>query len=107
MKMLQALKVLVIVMAVIIAVGLAALGYGMYQKAKELGTGSKESLPKSGKFEQTLPIPPNCQIADMKPDGSRLYLRLEPKQAPDRKCGMILIIDTTTGTSMGTLKTEP
>ena len=109
--MVKALKVLVIVMAVIIAAGLAALGYGIYQKAKELDLDPKKSTPQSHFSEKTLPIPPSCQIAGMKPDGDRLYVRLHSAQSstqsPGHKCTTILIIDTTTGKAIGSLKAAP
>jgi hypothetical protein len=105
--MLKALKVLVIVMAVIIAAGLAALGYGIYQNAKKLDLGPKISTPQSRFSEKTLPIPTGCQIAEMKPDGARLYVRLQSAQSPDHKCSAILVIDTATGKTIGSLKAEP
>lgn len=105
--MLQALKVLVIVMAVIIAVGLAVLGYGIYQKAKELDLGSKKSTSQGGMIEKSLAIPPGCKIDEMRPDGARLYIRLGSAKEQDSQCAVILIVDTATGKTIGTLKTSP
>ena len=101
--MVQALKALVIGMGILIVIGMAALGYGIYQKATELDLGPKKTSSQSGFNEKTLPIPAGCQIVEMKPDGSRLYVRL----GPDLKCTKILIIDTKSGNIVGSLKTAP
>lgn len=105
--MVHALKIVVIVMAVIIAIGLAAVGYGIYQKAKELDLSSKKTSQQDGFSEKNLPIPPGCQLIDMKPDGARLYIRLGSAPGSDRKCTTILVIDTITGKTIGTLKAAP
>lgn len=105
--MLQALKVLVIVMAVIIAVGLAVLGYGIYQKAKELDLGLKKTSSQGGMIEKNLPIPQGCKINELRPDGERLYIRLGSTSDQADHCAVILIIDTATGNTIGKLKTSP
>ncbi len=108
--MVQALKALVIGMGILIAIGMAVLGYGIYQKAKELDLSPKKTVLKSnqsGFKEKTLPIPPGCRIIEMKPDGSRLYLRLGSESSLNRKCMMILVVDTDSGKILGSLKTAP
>jgi len=117
--MVKALKALVIGMGILIAIGVAALGYGIYQKAKELDLGPKKTVSQGGFNEKSLPIPPGCHIAEMKPDGPRLYVRLSSthgsilssipssNQGQDRQCATILVIDTATGKVTGSLKAAP
>ena len=105
--MVKALKALVIGMAILIAIGVAALGYGIYQKAKELDLGPKKIVTPDGFSEKTLPIPPGCRIAEMKPDGPRLYVRLGPAQGTNRQCTAILVVDTATGETISSLKAAP
>ena len=101
--MVQVLKALVIGMGILIVIGMAALGYGIYQKATELDLGPEKTTSQGGFSEKKLPIPPDCSVVEMKPDGPRLYLRL----GPERKCAKILIIDTKSGNIVGSLKTAP
>ena len=105
--MIQVLKAVVIVMGILIVIGMAALGYGIYQKAKELDLGPEKTAPKGGFSEKTLPIPAGCKIVEMEPDGARLYIRLDSENAPNRKCTKILVVDTATGKITGSLKAAP
>jgi hypothetical protein len=56
------------------------------------------ALPGSfGEVRVTLPA--GCQVAEMRPDGDRLYLRTGPEGA----CERIIIIDPTRGQVLGTV----
>lgn len=111
--MFNALKILVITMGIIIAIGVAALIYGIYHNAKKLDFHSEIITPTIEFSNKTLQIPKDCQIAEMKPDGKMLYIRLQSDNASEekskvlRKCQVILIINTNTGKMTGSLKASP
>lgn len=121
MKMVQVLKALVIGMGILIVIGMGVLGYGLYKQARELDAGGARSSSVSpsasssasssggggkgatGFGEAVLPIPAGCEIAEVKPDGDRLYVIIGP--APS--CARIVIVDPKSGKIMGTLKAAP
>ncbi|MEX2450782.1 MAG: hypothetical protein WD407_08010 [Rhodospirillales bacterium] len=120
MKMVQVLKALVIGMGILIVIGMGVLGYGLYKQAQELDAGGARSSSvspsvsssapssgggedKTGFGEAVLPIPAGCEIAEVKPDGDRLYVIIGP--APS--CARIVIVDPKSGKIMGTLKAAP
>lgn len=111
--MVQVLKGLVIGMGILIVVGMGVLGYGLYKQAQELGggggaepatIGTKDTKAKNGFSEALLPIPAGCKIADIKPDGDRLYIITG---GPEPACARIMIVDPKNGKIMGTLKAAP
>ncbi len=103
--MAQALKALVIGMGILIIIGMALLGYGIYQKTQELvteeGKPAQSAKPSFGQAKIT--IPQGCRIVDMKPAGNRLYVRT----GPDQSCSRIYVVDVTTGKTLGTLVASP
>ncbi len=112
----NALKGLVIGMAVLIVLGMGLLAYGLYHKATDpdfkLFDLSPETSPASSGVlkpgpafgDLELPLPEGCVISDLEADGNRLYVRTAPSgPAPIRNCAKIFVIDPMGGTVLGTV----
>ena len=116
----QALKGLVIGLGVLIVVGFVALIYGFYVKITdpdfrvtkdgdaEAAAPMAPSPPmRAGFGETTVAVPAGCAVADMRPDGERLYLRLGPGPSSGPDCDAILVVDAATGTRIGLIRLGP
>ncbi len=108
----RALKSVVIGMAILIVLGLALLVYGLARPGGRplapsdgtLGSSATElaaPLPAFGDLR--LPLSPGCSMADMAVSGQRLFVR----SGPDGACSRIFVIDSATGTLLGTVGTAP
>ncbi len=111
----QALKILVIGMGVLIFALLGAVVYGMIVKfgggesAEEAGKGtaptvqsSPVSSPEFG--ESIVAIPPGCRIAAAEPQGTaRILLRLDGGEA----CQQVLVLDAGSGALLGRIVAQP
>ena len=96
----QALKGLVIAMAVFIGIGVAVLVYGLYQTASNPGfTFFSPAASVKAFGDITVPVPAGCAIAGMRPDGGRLFLRI----GPDGPCSRIIAVDLASGKLLGTV----
>lgn len=91
----RALKVMVIVMGVLLAVGftvvIVALANRMTSDKKAVGFG-----------EITLPVPEGCGIAEATSDGERVILRLEG--LAERGCREVVIVDLESGAVLGRIQ---
>lgn len=93
----QALKALVIFMAVLILAGLVALAYGLATRGTD---GTSQAFG-----DQSLPVPAGCTIADSQIDGTRMVLRLDG--LAERGCQQVLVVDLESGKLLGRLKAKP
>lgn len=107
----QALRLLVIVLGVLIVLALGLLAYGFYLKANDPGAklfgGARPKVETvettSGPLDIRLPLPAGCSIVEMRPDGQRLYLRI----GPDGACERIVILDVEGGGVLGSITPAP
>lgn len=96
----QFLKGLVIGMGALVIVGMGVLGYGIYRKAMEPGT-SFLTPEKTKRFgDVPLALPPGCSLAEIRPDGERLYVRTGPAGGD---CEGILVLDSADGSLIGSI----
>ena len=110
----NALKGLVIGMAVLIVLGMGLLAYGLYHKAadpdfKLFDLSSPVALKPGPAFGNLgLPLPEGCVIRDMEVDGNRLYVKTAPSgPAFIPNCAKIFVIDPVGGTVLGTVSGKP
>ena len=99
----QALKVLVIFMAVLIVAGMALLVYGLVTR-----TGGGDSLfggAGGGAADLELPVPDGCTIAGAELSGERLVVRLEG--LAERDCQQVLVVDLASGRLLGRVRAVP
>lgn len=109
----QAVKILVIGMGVLLLGGVALLIYGISQKAanpeykmfhgKPAASVPTASAPVAGFGETRIPLPEGCSVVEMRPDGPQLYLRI----GPAGPCERIIVIDVATGQSTGSIWLRP
>ncbi len=104
----QAVKALVIGLGVLLVSGIALLVYGISQKASDpqykMFRGKSPAVAPIATFgEARIPLPVDCTVAEMKPDGAHLYLRI----GPTGPCERIIIIDTQTGQATGSIWLRP
>lgn len=105
----RALKSVVIGMAILIALGMALLVYGLARPgwrpfANQPSGGAADPGASPAAFgDLRLPLPPGCSIADMAVAGQRLFVRI----GPDGACARIVVIDANTGNVLGTVGTTP
>lgn len=106
----RAIKVFVIGMGVLLLGGLALLVYGISQKASNPDYKMFHSKPAvtatapiAGFGETRIPLPEGCHVDEMRPDGAHLYLRI----GPTGPCERIIVIDTTTGQTSGSVWLRP
>jgi hypothetical protein len=103
-----AVKALVIGLGVLLLGGIALLIYGIVQKAADPKFKLFESRSAGGAAvstfgETSIALPEGCSVADIRPDGPRLYLRIGPSGA----CERVLVIDATTGRPLGSIRLRP
>ena len=96
----QALKLIVIVMGLLIVAGLGLVAYGMVQRL------SDEGGTTSGSFgEIIVPLPAGCAIAEARAEDDRLILRADGP--PERGCQQVIVIDMDDGKVLGRVKATP
>lgn len=96
----KALVTLVFAMGGIIVVGMAALGYGLYQKSTDPNFSlfkSKPAAVPTASPNVAIPLPPGARIADIQVTGNRIIVQVvEDKDGKALRSG-IMIIDAETG----------
>ena len=96
----QALKVLVVVMGLLIVAGVAIIGWTVYSRASRMA-GAKPAADFAG---GALPIPPGCRLGQMESTEGRIWLRLEGGPTnPDGACNRLVVLDAATGKLIGEL----
>ena len=122
------LKSLVIVLAALIALALGLLGYGFLKKSADPGwrllgsttmtTPAVSDLAPAGKpIQSTPPATPartwgeinlslgaECKVDGVQTEGDRLYLTIGPAGMPGGTCHRVVVIDTTRGRVLGTVR---
>ena len=95
------LKGLVIGMAVLIVAGMGLVAYGLYRKSMEPGVSILRVSGVAEPFgEVPLALPAACSLAEIRPDGARLYVRVGPAGGD---CERILIFDSANGSLIGSI----
>lgn len=101
----QALKALVIFMAVLIVAGMALLVYGLVTRTG----GDSGSLFAGGAggadASLDLPVPDGCTIAGAELAGERLVVRLDG--LAQRDCQQVLVVDLAAGRLLGRVRAVP
>ncbi len=103
----QAVKALVIGLGVLIILSFGLLIYGFMTKLT--GSATKPAAtagpvqPVAGFGQARLPLPPECRVEDIRPDGERLYVRTGPAEV----CERIVVLDAATGNHLGTIVIRP
>ena len=126
----QALKLLVSVLTILIVIVVTVIIYGMYRKSEdpdfkffELAgdntaantmqqlaldaphEGVKSDPASLKKFgEIMLSLPKGCNISKVSGDGYRIFLKVGPTGA---KCERVIVINANTGAFLGTLRVNP
>ena len=93
----QALKALVIVMAVAILAGIGLVAYTIAVRV----TGAD----KAGFEAIDVAIPEGCTLAESQLERNRIFLRIEG--LPERGCQQIIILDAETGEERGRVRLRP
>lgn len=107
----QALKVLVIFMAVLIVAGMALLVYGLVTRTGGEGGGSTGLLGEGSggsggpAASLDLPVPEGCRIAGSELAGDRLVIRLDG--LAERDCQQVLVVDLASGRLVGRVRAVP
>jgi hypothetical protein len=94
----QALKALVIFMAVLIVAGMVLLAYGLMTRM-----GGGETAGEVGDLD--LPVPEGCRIAGTELAGERLVIRLDG--LAERDCQQVLVVDLASGRLLGRVRALP
>lgn len=94
----QALKVLVIVMGVLIVAGLILVAYGL------VGRESRDDTRAGAFGEVALDLPAGCEIAAARADGTRLIVRLAGPR--ERGCQQVIVVDLGDGRVLGRVRGE-
>ena len=89
----QALKYLVISLAVLILAGMGLLAYGLATRGGEGGAGFAAV---------DVPLPPGCSIAETEVSENLLILRLEGLM--ERGCQQVVVVDMSSGKVMGKVR---
>jgi hypothetical protein len=106
----QALKALVIFMAVLIVAGMVLLVYGLVTRTGGDdsgaglfgdGVGGGSGVPAS----LDLPVPDGCTIAGTELNGERLVIRLDG--LAERDCQQVLVVDLASGRLVGRVRAVP
>lgn len=95
----QALKVLVIVLGVLIVIALALVAYGVVTRV------SKDARVSRAFGDVDLPVPAGCVIADANSRDGGLILRLDGPA--ERGCQQVVIIDLGDGAVLGRVTATP
>lgn len=126
-----AVKALVIGLGVLILIGVALLVYGIVQKAanpdfklfQSTPAATSKAQPPLASATSAPVVPPapsiepfgtvdvalgaGCRVAEIVPDGPRLYLRLGPATEGLAGCDRIVVLNSATGQLLGTLRLMP
>jgi len=97
----RALKAAVILMAVLIAGGLALLAYAVIGG---LSGGLSSGRPDVGFGDTTVVLPPGCVIAEARVADSTLVLRTEGPA--ERGCQQVILLDPASGRELGRVKAQ-
>ena len=90
----QALKLVVIVLGVLIVACLIIVVVTIYNRASDMAA-------KPADFgTQSLGLDPACDVAEVTAGDGRIYLRMAPADG----CPVVLILDATTGETVGRLE---
>ncbi len=90
----QALKVLVIGMGILIVLGLGLVAYGLVSRV------STKGAPGFGDVE--LALPPGCGLADARAQDGRLVVRSDGPV--ERGCQQVFVIDIASGKILGRVR---
>lgn len=106
----QALKILVIVMGVLIVIGTTIVVVTIFNRMNRLGEGAPavttdagapaETGPLASFGDVSVPLPDGCRVVEMTPAGERLLLRL----GSIARCNRILVVDLGTGQLLGSIE---
>ena len=123
----QALKILVAMLTILIVIAMTIIAYGMYRKFDdpgfkffELGGDSTAPLktqpsalsnptermkvwtPTSTAFgEIMIPLPTGCNISTVSGDGFRIFFKIGPAES---KCEQVIVMDASNGVLLGKIK---
>ena len=101
----QALKLLVIVMGILILAGLALLVYGVTQRVSQRDDGESEKV-RGGEFgDIAVPLPAGCTIAEARGEDGRLVVRLDGPA--EHGCQRVIVIDMDDGKVLGRVRATP
>jgi hypothetical protein len=100
----QALKALVIFMAVLIVAGMALLVYGLVTRGGDSG-GALFGGAAGGPATLDLAVPEGCAIAGTELNGDRLVIRLDG--LAERDCQQVLVVDLADGRLLGRIRAVP
>ena len=112
----RALKGIVIGMGILIVIGIAAVGYGIYKNATSLSkkTTPAPSLSPSSeiltawKHDLMVTLPPGCVISNIKTGGNRIYVIISgTPQEGQTVCSRVIVVDSASGKQLGTIKVVP
>ena len=92
----QALKIVVILMAVLILAGMGLLAYGLATRVAGGGDAGE------GFGVVDVPLPPGCSIAGTEVAEGRLILRLDG--LAERGCQQVVVVDMASGEVLGRLR---
>lgn len=107
----QALKVVVVALGVLIVISIGLLGWGFYSKLKRADGSSEPASsatspvttpPVAGFGEVRAPLPAGCTAVEIRPTSDRLYVRT----GPTGLCERIFVFDTT-GRLLGSIVLAP
>lgn len=103
-----AVKALVIGLGVLLLAGIALLIYGIVQKTadphfKLFAASRTIDAPASPLGETSLALPEACTVVEMAADGPHLFLRT----GPAGPCERILVIEISTGRTLGSIRLRP
>lgn len=114
----QALKLVVVGLGVLIVISIGLLGWGFYTKLKRsdagadagppvaspplAGTIAVPAMPSAAFGEVRFPLPAGCTALEMRPSGDRLYVRTGPAGV----CERIIVFDVA-GRLLGSIVLTP
>ena len=116
----RALKSLVVGLGILIVIAMGGLAWGLYHKATDSGfrlfadplstdpppavaRPAMPSAPPRVFGNRVVPLPAGCSIAEMRPQGARLFIRF----GPPGPCERVVVIDSTSGEILGTIRGSP
>ncbi|MEO5337319.1 MAG: hypothetical protein H7841_10555 [Magnetospirillum sp. WYHS-4] len=112
----QGLKAIVVGLGIAIVLSMGALAYGLYYKSQHPDFKLFASSPTAERPHEAdgppaapadgalpfgallAPLPAGCGLAEMRPQGGRLYLRGD--------CGVVAVVDVAAGRLLGTVDTR-
>jgi len=120
----QALKVLVGGLGILIVIGVTVIGYGLYRKSTDPGfkffssgdtsesvtapparipaAPSGQTIPLPAFGEAMIGLPAGCTIDGVSGDGARIYLRIGPNGTPE--CSRVIVLNAATGAQIGVIR---